>query len=258
MKLSRRILRSEPGQRVLALLAALYIRFVYATSRWQIVGAEIPERLKQTRRPFIGCFWHGRLMMMSQCWDKGRPFHMLISHHRDGQIIARIIAHLGISTIGGSTSRGGGAALRGLVREVKQGNCVGITPDGPRGPRMRASIGIAQVARLTGAPVVPAAYSYTPRRVLDSWDRFVLPLPFGRGVFVWGEPIAVPPDADDAALEKSRLEIEAKLNAVTEAADVLCGQTPVAPAGETWTPEPEEQAPHAADAATIRRAGAAR
>jgi len=257
----RKVLRSDAMQRALCALAALYIRLAHATGRWRTVGGEIPRRFWDQGRPFILCFWHGRLLMMPYCWRTRVPIHMLISRHRDGQIIARTVAHFGIATIAGSTSRGGGAALRALVRALRGGNCIGITPDGPQGPRMRASIGIAQTARLSGAAVIPAAFSCAPRRVMGSWDRFVLAPPFARGAFVWGAPIEVASDADDHEIERARLAIEAGLNAVTAEADRICGQSPIAPAPEEWRagaaddePETESDAPQAA---MIRHGGAA-
>ncbi len=94
---------------------------------------------------------------------------------------------------------------------------------------MRASDGIVQLARLAGVPVLPLTVSVARRRVLRTWDRFLVPLPFSRGVFVWGEPIAVPRDADPAILEARRREIEDRLIALTADADRRCGQPPVAP-----------------------------
>jgi len=233
----KRILQSDTAQRALCALAALYIRFVHKTGTWQVEGGEIPGAFWRQKRPFILCFWHGRLLMMPYCWDRDVPIHMLISQHRDGQIIARTVAHFGIDTIAGSSSRGGGAALRSMVRAIRNGDCIGITPDGPQGPRMRASIGVAQVARLAGVPVIAAAFSCKPRRLTTSWDRFAFAFPFGRGAFVWGEPIIVDPNADDDALDAARRAIEAKLNDVTDRADRLCGLAPVAPDDEEWTGE---------------------
>ncbi len=248
MNLRRRILQSDVLRRVLCACAALYIRFVYWTSRFRVVGGDIPRAFWQSKRPFILCFWHGRLLMMPYSWDRGVPIHMLISRHRDGQIIAKTVSHFGIATVAGSTARGGGAALRTLVRLLKQNACIGITPDGPAGPRMRASLGVAQVARLAGVPVLCAAYGSRPRRLLKSWDRFLVALPFGRGVFVWGAPILVPAEADDAALDAARRAIEKRLNAVTETADLLCRQSAVAPDAREWRPSMGE-----AEARTVAR-----
>src|SRR5260221_8913285 len=132
--LLKRLTRSEGFRRVACGLGAAYIRLVQRTSRWQVEGRERPERYWQQGQAFIGAFWHGRMLMIPGFWPTDRPVAMLISRHADGQLIRRTIGHFGVDAIAGSTSKGGGEALRQIVRALKQGVCIGITPDGPRGP----------------------------------------------------------------------------------------------------------------------------
>ncbi|MEK9672368.1 MAG: lysophospholipid acyltransferase family protein [Rhodospirillaceae bacterium] len=226
----KRFLKSDGVRAVLCWLGALYIRLVHATGRWRVVGGDVARARWVKGEPFILCFWHGRLLMMPYCWPRDRAIHMLISEHRDGQIIARTVGHIGIRTVTGSSSKGGAQALRAMVRALKDGDCVGITPDGPRGPRMRASDGIVSLAQLAGVPIIPATFGVTNGRLVNSWDRFLLAWPFGRGVIVWGDPIEVPRDADTAGLEAARAAVEAALNAITTEADRLTGRVPVEPA----------------------------
>lgn len=230
----KKILQNARLRRFLCALGALYIRFVHVTSRWRVVGGAFPRAFWDEGKPFILCFWHGRLLMMPYSWERARPIHMLISRHRDGRLIADTVGHFGIHTVAGSSTHGGGAALRSMVKRLKAGECVGITPDGPAGPRMRASLGIAQVARMAGVPVIAAAYSCRPRKILKSWDRFVVALPFSRGVFVWGAPVEVPANASPAELEAARKAIEQRLNAVTETADLLCREEAIEPDAREW------------------------
>lgn len=246
MSLVKRITRSSALRSSLCWLGAQYIRLVLATGRWQVIGADIPERFWAADKPFILAFWHGRLLLMPYVWPKGKAMHMLISQHRDGQIIARTIAHFGIGAVAGSTSRGGSQALRGMLKLLKGGAYIGITPDGPRGPRMRVSLGIVNTAKLSGAPIIPISMSVKRRKVLGSWDRFILAPPFSEGVFVWGRPIEVPRDADAATLEALRLEVETRMNALTLAADSRMGHAPIDPAD--W-PAPPAAAPAAPDRA---------
>ncbi|NQV43654.1 MAG: lysophospholipid acyltransferase family protein, partial [Rhodospirillales bacterium] len=162
--------------------------------------------------------------------DKGKDIHMLVSAHRDGQLIAKTIGHLGIRSVEGSSSKGGAAALKRMVGILKSGDYVGITPDGPRGPRMRASGGVVALARLSGVPIIPVTCSVTRFRMLKSWDRFIITWPFCRGVFAWGEPIEVPRDADDHAQEEYRQKIETALNDLCLEVDGMTGLPTVVPA----------------------------
>ena len=226
----KRILKSDGFRRLLCWLGAQYIRFVHATGRWRVVGGAAAQDMWRDGKPFILCFWHGRLLMMPYCWPRNRTIHMLISQHRDGQIIARTVGHFGIRTVAGSSSKGGAQALRAMVKALKAGEWVGITPDGPRGPRMRASDGIVSLARLAGVPIIPATFGAARGRVLGSWDRFLVAWPFGRGVIVWGDPIEVPRDADATVLEAARQSVEDALNDISAEADRLTGREPVEPA----------------------------
>jgi lysophospholipid acyltransferase (LPLAT)-like uncharacterized protein len=188
-----------------------YIRLVYATNRWSIEGAEQPRRLTREGRTFITAFWHGRLLMMPLAWHRLTGFHMLISAHPDGRIIAGAMTYFGIGTIAGSTRRGGSAAIRTMLKRLKEGDCVGITPDGPRGPAMKASLGIINIACRARVPIVPVTYATSRRRVLTTWDRFHLALPFGRGVYLWGEPIEIAADLDETGLERARCLVETRM-----------------------------------------------
>ena len=145
-------------------------------------------------------------------------------------MIAKTVQPFNVDTITGSTGKGGASALRGLAQTLKNGGVVGITPDGPRGPRMRASGGIVALARISGIPIYTISYSAKRGRVLGSWDRFLLPLPFTRGVFTWSGPIDVPKDADKAMLESKRLEVEEALNATGRQCDELMGRPATEPA----------------------------
>jgi lysophospholipid acyltransferase (LPLAT)-like uncharacterized protein len=229
MRVPKRWLRSKFSLSVASWLIAAYARLIWWTGRWEIEGREHLLRLQGASRPFIGAFWHGRILIMPFAKQRQATFHMLISAHSDGRIIAGAVRHFGIHWIAGSTSKGGGAALRSMLRALKAGDNVCITPDGPDGPAMRAKPGIVIAARLSGAAVVPASYATSRRRILDSWDRFHLPLPFSRGVLIFGEPIAVPAALDEAGVEACRALIEQRLNALTAEADRRMGHDAVAP-----------------------------
>jgi lysophospholipid acyltransferase (LPLAT)-like uncharacterized protein len=219
----RRFLRSELVRRIACWVTHCYIRFVYVTNRWSVEGDEWPRRLTGEGRTFIVAFWHGRLLMMPPAWHQLASFHMLISAHRDGRIIAGAMTYFGIDTIAGSTSRGGSSALRAMLKRLKEGGCVGITPDGPRGPAMTVSIGTVNIARLARVPILPLTYATSRRRVLATWDRFHLALPFGHGVYLWGEPIEIANELDEAGLERARHLVETRMVEMVRNADSRFG-----------------------------------
>jgi len=229
MAVPKRLLRSETARRALCWLIHLYIRLVYATSRWTVEGADIPRRLRAEGKPFILAFWHGRMLMIPMAWQRLAPMHMLISGHRDGRIIADAVSYFAVDAIVGSSNQGGTGALRAMVRHVRAGDCVGITPDGPNGPAMRAAVGIVAAARLAQAPIIPITYATSRRRILASWDRFHLPLPWSRGIYLWGEPIRVPAELDEAGTETWRRRIEERMIAQTAEADRRVGCEATAP-----------------------------
>jgi len=230
MSLSKRILKSDTVRNIACWLTAKYIRFVVATSTWETIRGEIPEAYWKEGKPFILAFWHGRILMTPRCWTGGKTINMLISQHRDGQLIARTVTHFGVTTIAGSTSKGGAIALRAMLKILKSNGYVGITPDGPRGPRMRASEGVASVARISGAPVIPVGVGVSNRKVLSSWDRFIIAKPFSKAAIVWGKPIEVSRKASDKEMEAARLQIEQSLIDVSVEADQYCGQEIIEPA----------------------------
>jgi len=226
----KRLLRSSTFQGLLCLIAANYIRLVYLSSRWRTEGHGPAEEMIRNGKPFIAAFWHGRLLMAPMGWRRTTPLAVMISQHRDGEMIARTVRYFGVRTVRGSSTRGGAKAFREMLDIVKSGTNVAITPDGPRGPRMRAQAGIVLLARLSGVPIVPATYSVSRRRLASSWDHFVIALPFTRGLYLWGDPIHVKPNADDKAIEVARLSVERSLNELSEAADRRMGVEPVIPA----------------------------
>ncbi len=180
-----------------------YIWLVYKTSAWHIEGFEHVQKLKNNDEPFIVAFWHNRLLLTCYAWPHWHPFHMLISSHKDGQLIARTVNHFGIHVIPGSKTRGGTGALKKMIRLLKQGHTIGITPDGPRGPAFHISEGTLALAKLAKAKIIPLAYAAQNQRKLGTWDQFVFPFPFSKGVFKWGKPLKYDNPNLDTKLKQS-------------------------------------------------------
>ncbi len=221
--------RTDAMRHLLAWLVCNYIRLIWVTNRWRFEGFEVADRLHAAKQPYVAAFWHGRLLMMPYGWPRAMPLHMLSSPHADSRIMAEAVRKFGIEIIVGSSNRGGLEALRGLVKAVRAGNCVAITPDGPDGPAMIVNPGIVTVARLARAPIALITYATSRRIVLDVWDRFHIPLPFGRGIFMVGPLIEVPFELDEAGAETIRRRLEAGLRDLTAEADRRMGHAAVQP-----------------------------
>jgi len=229
----KRVLRHP---RILALgvnLLGAYLRFALRTTRWRLLGGDaLGEYLYAT--PAVFAFWHERLPMMPALWTlavqtrrrEGRTagrMHVLVSRHQDGRLIGEMMGRFELDLVHGSSAKrgeqkGGTASLRALLSVLGAGDQVVITPDGPRGPVRQAARGVAQLAALAGVPILPCAAQSTRRRLLPTWDRMIIPVPFGRGVLVCLPPIHVPRTGWEASLPA----IEAALTEAARQADAAC------------------------------------
>lgn len=196
-----------------------YIRLLHATMRLEFRGLEFLDEAREAPGQFILAFWHSRFVMMPYAYP-GERITVLSSRHRDSEFLARILLRFGLDLSKGSSTRGGAAGLMEILRKVKRGYDVGMTPDGPKGPRRRVKAGVIAVARLSGLPIVPVTFSAARAGRLKSWDRTLLPRPFSRGVFLYGPPIRVSREAGDDEAEQKRLRLESELDRLTDALDV--------------------------------------
>jgi lysophospholipid acyltransferase (LPLAT)-like uncharacterized protein len=207
-----RVLRTVPW------LAAGLMRCLFRLLRVVHVGRAYPELCWARGERIIVVFWHGRLLMMPFVYP-GRPGALLVSQHRDGEYFSRIATHLGFEVIRGSATRGGMRALKQMIRAIKGRLNLVVTPDGPKGPRAKVRPGVIEVAKLTGAPIVPVSFSASRRRILQSWDAFLVPVPFSRAVYIWGEPMYVPRTATKDEITKHQETLEERLDLLTMKAD---------------------------------------
>jgi lysophospholipid acyltransferase (LPLAT)-like uncharacterized protein len=203
--------RSE-GRRTAALAYTVYV-FLQAlrwTGRAALVGpVDVGERIRRGG-PCIFAFWHEHLLGMPLLY-RGGALHLLVSQHRDGEIATRAMERMGMAAIRGSSTRGWMGALRALLAALRSGSPVVVVPDGPRGPRQQAKLGPVQLARATGAEIVPLSFHARPELRARSWDRMLIPVPFGRLSFVQGESIRVAPDASRGEMERARVRLEEEL-----------------------------------------------
>lgn len=192
-------------------LGALALRALGATLRVRREEAAVTA-LWAARVPVIYAVWHGRLLLLPYLYGH-RGSRVLASRSRDGELVTRLVRRFGLEPVRGSSTRGGGEALRLLARALRRGHEVVVVPDGPRGPREVLKPGVIALARLSGAPIVPMAVGASREWRLRSWDEFRIPKPFARCVMRFGEPIRVA--ADRAGLDAARKEVEAALRGLS-------------------------------------------
>ena len=197
-------------------LAYWAIKILGQTMQFEEINPEIPRRFWKKGVPAIGAFWHGRLLMMPVVY-KGKKLSFLVSPHRDGQVVGKALRRFGFHAILGSTTRKGFSGFKQMVKA--HGSDIAIVPDGPRGPRRRVQIGVIELAKLTGRAVVPLTFSASKRKIFNTWDQFLLPYPFSKGVFIWGKPIYVEQNRNRVYLEEVKTLLEKRLDELTERAD---------------------------------------
>jgi len=241
----KKFFRSRPIQLILAVLLTGYIKLVKHTTRWQVQGLEIVAPIWSDDKGVIAVLWHSRVLLLAPVWPQDKlpekqPPSILISLSPDGAFITKAVQMLGVVVIRGSGSnkskrsknKGNLPAFRKMIDHVNNNGCMAITPDGPRGPRMRASMGAIQLAAKTGAPIICLGCSTTKAKFFQSWDRFCLPLPFSRGVIVWEGTIFVNKNANAAELEDKRQQMEDMITSATRRADIACRHDPIEPAAK--------------------------
>lgn len=188
----------------------------------------------ENRSSRIYIFWHEYIL--APLYLRGRcNIAMLLSRHRDADVLSRMAHHLGFEFVRGSTRRGGVAAIRELLRRSRRMH-LAITPDGPRGPRRTLAPGAIFLASKLGLPLVAMGYGFDRPWRARSWDRFAVPRPFSRARAVVSPDIRVPPDLDREGIEHFRRQVEGLLNRLTDEAELwaasgtrLAGQRAVTP-----------------------------
>ncbi|MBM7622929.1 lysophospholipid acyltransferase family protein [Sporohalobacter salinus] len=201
------------------LVALILVTVTNLTLRLQVTGEKKVKRLKQQGKNLIFAFWHGK-MLVPIYYLRHRGYYGLASRSRDGEYISRVLKKLGWNVVRGSTSRGSVRALLKLIKVLKQGEDVAITPDGPRGPRHTTKAGAVYLAKKSSdSLIIPIGVAFTNKKVINSWDRFNLPYPFTKGSLFFGDPIEVSSDADEDQIETKRKQVDNALKTAFKKAE---------------------------------------
>lgn len=192
---------------IIPYLLQLLVRFIYITNKTRF---HTTDKIS-AKENFIACMWHGDLLMQPYNYQKFKPqgtVKGIISEHRDGEAIRKTVEYLGIGSLSGSSTRGGAKALIGAIKSLKKGIDIAITPDGPRGPIYNVADGIVMIAQKTNSKILPLSCIPSKYWQLSSWDKFIIPKPFGTLDFYIGDPI----DVSGMQLDEAKVLISEKMH----------------------------------------------
>ena len=189
------------------------------TLRSKNLNEEEENHFKNLTGPYILTLWHGRIFYLFYYLRRHPDYFLLISPSEDGDLLARLARLMGYSVIRGSTYKKAVSAARSLIKVLRRNQRIIIIADGSRGPRCVAQPGSVQLAGITGAPIFPMTFGTKNKVVLNSWDKFVIPLPFTRCTLNFSSPISLPPKSSEQIIEEKRLELENALNRISKASE---------------------------------------
>lgn len=199
------------------LFAAVYLCCV--TMRRRNKSPDNEDYFKNLPGKYILTLWHSRIFYLFYYFRNRPDLNLLISPSEDGDLLARLACLMGYSVIRGSTFKNSFVAARQLIRVLKKSGNIIVIADGSRGPRHKAQDGAIALARITGSPLIPMTYNAKRKIELDSWDRFLLPLPFTLCALDFGKPILLPRDADKQSVSEKLLDLECALNLMTDGSE---------------------------------------
>lgn len=199
-------------------LGWMFFKLVGKTCSFKEVGRENFQKLADAKLSYLFVLWHGRIFspIYLHC---GEGITAMVSQHTDGEMIAQTLHKLGYHTVRGSSTRGGNQAFHEMVNVLKQRRIGAIIPDGPRGPRHHLKPGTIYIAQQAGVHLIPVAFSANRKIVFNSWDRFLLPLPFSKNIVYYGTPAKVMRELSEEQLEQTRQDFEAEMIRLEKQAD---------------------------------------
>ncbi|PPR46734.1 MAG: hypothetical protein CFH19_01024 [Alphaproteobacteria bacterium MarineAlpha5_Bin9] len=209
MKIKKRIVKNFFIQYFLAFLTFLYILFVRYTSKIIKKNNNVPKEFWINNKPFILAFWHSQLMMISYCWESDKKINIIASNHSDGRFGAIVGKFFNLKNIPSSKDI---LVARKIYQIIKNNEYIGITPDGPRGPKKKVSNGIIKIAKSLNIPIIPCGFWSSKNKQLNSWDSFLITLPFARCSFVWAKPIYIKKNISDKEILKYQKILENEIN----------------------------------------------
>jgi lysophospholipid acyltransferase (LPLAT)-like uncharacterized protein len=184
--------------------------------KWTYLVENEKSNIFNNNQEYIFCCWHNRLFLGPHLLPRNRIINALQSSHSDGMITSLAFQYLGMKVILGSSKKGGMQAFRKMVKCLQSGESVAITPDGPKGPKEVVKEGIIKLAQITQKPIIPLVWSTNRYKVFNSWDNFVLPFPFSKGFYSFGNPIYVEKKINEDEIKKATKNLQNEIKRLAE------------------------------------------
>jgi hypothetical protein len=207
---------------ITSFLVWLYLSFVGKSLRWKSYGEEKLKELIDDNKSVILVTWHGR-MFLPIYYLRNKEIYGIVSPSKDGKYFAKVFSKFGWRIISGSSRRGGIQALKSGIKILKNGGILAITPDGPTGPLCKVQPGVIYLSKASNSPIIPVGSSCSRKKFLKTWDKSLIPLPFGVGTMIFGEPMFVEEELNQDKIKKFQDFLKEKIDEFTKIADEIVG-----------------------------------
>jgi hypothetical protein len=216
MRISKRFSKTKIGQKCIGFVFYLITKLIFVSIKWKCANEENKSKIFKKKSPYIFCCWHNRLFLGPHLLPRNRIINALQSSHSDGMVTSVAFKYLGMNVILGSSKKGGMQAFRKMVKCIQLGESIAITPDGPKGPKEKVKEGIIKLAQITDTSIIPLVWATNKFKLINSWDNFVIPYPFSKGVYSFGKPINVKKKINEEELEFVRQNLENEIKRLTQ------------------------------------------
>jgi len=216
MRVIKRFSKTHIGQKLIGFLFYSITSLISRSIRWEYLVQNEKSNIFNSNKEYIFCCWHNKLFLGPHLLPRNRIINALQSSHSDGMVTSLAFKYLGMNVILGSSKKGGMQAFRKMVKCIKSGESVAITPDGPKGPKEKVKEGIIKLAQITETSIIPLVWTTNKFKLINSWDNFVIPYPFSKGVYSFGKPIYIKKQINEYELEIARQNLENEIKRLTK------------------------------------------
>ena len=216
MRVLKRFSKTSAGQKLIGFTFYYITKLISRSIRWEYFEQSKKSNIYNNKHKYIFCCWHNRLFLGPHLLPRNRVINALQSSHSDGMITSLAFKYLGMNVILGSSKKGGIQAFRKMVRRLQLGESIAITPDGPKGPKEKVKEGVIKLAQMTDTPIIPLVWATKKFKIINSWDNFVLPYPFSKGIYSFGKPIHIEKEINIKKFELERQNLEKEIKRLTK------------------------------------------